>query len=287
MSPFTIEVWDAGRVRVNAAFADVLRRNGLTTFDAFMNFTGGETARQIGPRVTAKIALADGDDSRNFFIKRHGRAKLRDWIKPLLRLGRPILGARNEWDAILRFHAAGVPTMTPVAMGEFRGRSFLVTQSLEGCHNLLELVRETAVGQTFLSAEPVIAAGRQECLPHVTGLSRLIGEVARIARTMHRAGLHHQDFYLNHMLLPDGATSPHVRVIDLGRARQKRRLASRWIVKDLAQLDFSARSLSCRDRLRFLRAYLGRPLRRDDKRLIRRIWFKSQHIARHTARHRL
>ena len=35
------------------------------------------------------------------------------------------------------------------------------------------------------------------------------------------------------------------------------RLARRWIVKDLAQLNYSASGVSASDRLRFLTAYLG------------------------------
>ncbi|MGE5194362.1 MAG: lipopolysaccharide core heptose(I) kinase RfaP, partial [Deltaproteobacteria bacterium] len=74
---------------------------------------------------------------------------------------------------------------------------------------------------------------------------------------------------------------------DLGRARQRARLSRRWIIKDLAQLDFSARRLSCRDRLRFLRLYLGRPFRPADRWLVRQIMMKSSWIAAHTAKNNL
>jgi hypothetical protein len=101
--------------------------------------------------------------------------------------------------------------------------------------------------------------------------------------------LHHQDLYLNHVLwcgeLVDG--EPDLRIIDLGRVRQTRQLSARWIVKDLSQLDFSARRLPCRERLRFLRIYLGRRLTRGDRRLIQRIAWKSSRIARHTRKHGL
>jgi heptose I phosphotransferase len=193
-------------------------------------------------------------------------------LKPLFRLTLPMLGARHEWDAILRFGAAGIATMTPVAYGRRDGRSFVVTAALDGCTKLSDLARESLGG-------PNHAQLRRE----------MIAAVAGIARSMHAAGMHHQDFYLAHLLLRKGAESdePRVYVIDLGRARAVRKLAGRWIVKDLAQLDYSAGLLSRSERMRFLRAYLGRRLDAGDGRLIRRISRKSAAIARHSTRNRL
>jgi heptose I phosphotransferase len=104
---------------------------------------------------------------------------------------------------------------------------------------------------------------------------------------MHDCGLHHQDFYLNHLLCRGEPAELDIRVIDLGRARHRSRLSRRWIIKDLAQLDYSARKLSCSDRLRFLRLYLGRPFRPADRWLIRQVMLKSWLIAGHTARNNL
>jgi hypothetical protein len=77
-------------------------------------------------------------------------------------------------------------------------------------------------------------------------------------------------------------------VIDLGRVRAHGPwFARRWIVKDLAQLSFSAKDARLTERLRFLREYLGRKLEPGDRRLIRGILKKSERIARHTAKHGL
>ena len=107
------------------------------------------------------------------------------------------------------------------------------------------------------------------------------------ARRMHGRGAHHQDFYLNHILWCGEPEHLDLRVIDLGRVGFARRLSRRWIVKDLAQLDYSARGLSCTDRLRFLRLYLGRRFTSADRWLVRRIMWKSRQIAAHTEKHRL
>src|SRR5207302_3373436 len=100
-------------------------------------------------------------------------------------------------------------------------------------------------------------------------------------------GLFHQDFYLNHLLCCGDPARLDVRVIDLGRVRWRPKPSWRSIGKDLAQLDFSARRLSCADRLRFLRLYLGRPFRPADRWLVRWIVRKSNHIAAHTAKNGL
>jgi hypothetical protein len=111
--------------------------------------------------------------------------------------------------------------------------------------------------------------------------------LARLARRMHDLGAHHQDFYLNHILWCGDPSEFEFHIIDLGRVGFSANLAERWIRKDLAQLDYSARDLSCADRLRFLRMYLGRPFTRADRVLVRLIAIKSRRIASHTRKHKL
>lgn len=269
-----IEAWDHGRMLVNPAFSEVLRANGLTTAAAILDWNAGETVRHIGARKTTRIALEGPDGPESFYLKRHGPPRWKDRIVPLLRFSPPILGAKNEWDAIQSFVAAGIPTMTPVAFGSLGSHSFLITQALRARCNLLEWAEQNGLGDASRADSADVTLTVRELVPRVAG----------IARRMHDAGLHHQDFYLNHMLLCD---AEDIRVIDLGRVRKHRRLSQRWIIKDLAQLDFSARSLSCRDRVRFLRLYLGRRLNRQDRSMIRQIVFKSSRIAAHTAKHGL
>jgi heptose I phosphotransferase len=212
--------------------------------------------------------MIDGSEERVFYIKRHVRSSWKEYLKPLLRLTWPILGARPEWNAILRFRESKIPTMTPVALGESGEKSFLITEGLENCTKLSQL--------TGCSGQALSNTGQRRII---------LGEVARIARAMHQAGLHHQDFYLGHLM--QLRTEPdRIYVIDLGRARYQKKLSLRWIVKDLAQLDYSAEASSL-ERLRFLREYLGRPLVRTDKRLIRLISAKRRSIARHSAKNRL
>ena len=274
MKRFEYEDWDSGRLRVNRQFVSVLRANGLTSFQSLMEFQGGSIAKNVRPdRVTTRFVLTDQcGREQAFYIKRHDPPSWKEYVKPLLRLTWPIIGARNEWNAIIRFHQAGIRTMTPVAFGQHAAHSFVVTQAIEGCRKLSDWAGE------HLSAPPR-SFNRQT--------RELIDSVADVTRWMHNVGLHHQDFYLCHLLVPETNGRRDVIVIDLGRARFQRRLSRRWIVKDLAQLNYSAPRCSRSERCRFLRSYLGRRFRVKDRRLIRKILRKSQRIARHSEKNRL
>ncbi len=267
MKSFAFDQWDGGRLTVNREFSPILRWHRLDTFDALMNYTGGRPEKSaLRERTTTRLELADANGgAQTMYLKRHERPPLKERLKPLFRLQWPILGARNEWEAILRFHANGIATMVPVAVGESSGRSFLLTAGIEGCRKLTE----------WAAAGPA------------TSMRALVAAVADTARAIHAAGMHHQDFYLTHLMAPiQGAPAP-VHVLDLGRVRYAPRLSQRWIVKDLAQLHYSATRATASDRLRFLTGYLGRPIRKDDVALIRRVIRKSRAIARHSRKNGL
>jgi len=283
LKSFAFERWDHDRLVVNSSAAAILRSNRLTTFRALMDYQGGTNAKNVlRERTTTRIVLTDETGREQpFYIKRHRPPPWKEYVKPWLRLTRPILGARNEWEAILRFHAASIRTMIPIALGECRRHSFLVTASIEGCEKLSHWMDDHLIDGPRLD--------RSQIIP-------LLVDVAQITRRMHAAGLHHQDFYLTHLLLPDEPDRPAeedeesrtgIHVIDLGRARYRKRLSRRWIVKDLAQLNYSARLLTHSDRRRFLELYLGRPLTPADRPFVRRIVRKSVAIARHSRRNRL
>ena len=270
---FTLEHWDNGRLQANREFSALLQHNGLTTFDDIDRLPLGTIARQVGPRVTARLDLIDPQTGqpRGFFIKKHGSYSLWEWMKPLFRLTRPILGARNEWEAMLSFHRIGIPTMLPVALGESASGSFVLTEALESRQRVDHWLEQnaTAGGETVVERRQLIAA------------------IAQLARRLHHAGLHHQDFYLCHFLMAADGPVDDLRVIDLGRVDRHGSLGTRWVVKDLAQLHYSAGRLSRSDRVRFLQHYLGRRLSRADRGLIRRIEGKRHAIRRHSERNGL
>ena len=207
-----------------------------------------------------------------FYLKRHSRPPWKEYVKPLLRFTVPILGARNEWNAIHAFRLAGIRTMTPVAVGESGSRSFLLTEGLVGFQSLAKLEERISKGSVRLDE---------------TARQQIIQNVADTAARMHASRLHHQDFYFHHLLVPDREPQKELVVIDLGRVRQLARLGNRWRVKDLGQLLYSARHRPVREQMSFLSRYLGHPPRRTDRGLIRRIQRKAASIARHSEKNSL
>ena len=99
--------------------------------------------------------------------------------------------------------------------------------------------------------------------PVTRGLARhdFARRLGRFVAAFHGTGLCHRDLYLCHIFAAVDAEcrTPRFAVIDLARTHRPRILRQRWLVKDLAQMDFSARQAgaSRSDRLRVLCAYLG------------------------------
>ncbi len=270
---FSFEHWERSRLRVNTDFAPVLAEHGLTTFDAVMELAGGQAAKQAqrGRTTTRHVLPFEGRDHA-FYLKRQRPPTLKAYLKSFLRLRRPVVDARGEWDAMIHFQREGIPTMTPVAVGRQGRYSFVLTEALDGFEKLSDWMNDRL-------DDPRSA--------HHRDVRAIAAALGRLTRTMHGANLHHQDFYIGHLLLPVNGDPDGIHVIDLGRARRCACLAERWIVKDLAQLNYSAHLIHRTDRVRFLRAYFGRPLEPRDKPLIRKVLTKSHAIARHTKKHGL
>ncbi len=220
----------------------------------------GDVFRELEARRTLRTEV----EGRAYFVKIHRGVGWFEIVENLMRGRTPVLGARNEYEAIRHLEEVGVATMRAVAFGE-RGanpatrQSFLVTEALEPTLALDEHCRawrKTPPGARWRHA--------------------MIAHVADIARRMHASGMNHRDFYLVHFLLHlDPAPTPEnlrISLIDLHRAQIRANTPRRWRDKDLAALHFASleAGLTDRDRLRFARSYFGRPLRavlRDEARL--------------------
>jgi heptose I phosphotransferase len=247
---------------------------GSDPFEAVMSLEGDVFKSRQG-RSTFRFEL----DGRPYFAKLHRGIGWRILLRYLAQLRWPVVSARSEWRALQRLPQIGVPTMKLVAYGErgwnpARRQSFIVTEALEPTVNLEDHCRPWR--------------GRPPAPSHKRAL---IAEVARIARQIHEHGLNHRDFYLCHLLLQlaaDGAPPPGpptLYLIDLHRVQQRRRLPWRWRMKDIAGLYFSSRpaGLTRTDRVRFMTAYTGRPLRetlRCDGAFWRRVARKAEAFQR-------
>ncbi len=206
----------------------------------------------LGGRERWRWLLEVGGASRTFYLKRYRRS---DWRAQWDRLWRQTFGHSRGWweyEVSRRLEAAHVPAPAPIAFaeemfGQLERSSAVVMAGVAG--DAFERRWQTALG----SAAP-ITRGR---LRH-----DLTRRLARFIAAFHGTGICHRDLYLSHVFVEwdeHCQQPPRFTLIDLARAHRPRWRPRRWLLKDLAQLDYSARQLgaSRSDRLRFLLHYLG------------------------------
>lgn len=263
---------------IDDRYRDVLKRGGLESFADFMSFAGGDVVKRLPSRTITRVEFASATGPRRYFLKRHtGAVRWRDRVRALCSGFSPSWG-RKEWEVIRAFDQCGIPTMTSVAAGERRSRhgfeSFVMTEELAGFRSLEALVPSRY-------APPLDRAALAE-------KRAMILRVADLTRRLHGAGFNHRDWYLCHIFArreDDGTWQ--LRVLDLQRVDRRRWLRHRWLVKDLAALNYSAPRgvVTAGDRARFLKAYLddARALR-EHRALVRAIVRKTARIRRHDAR---
>jgi len=256
-------------------FRELLQQNGLQNLSDFMTFSGGRVLKSLPARTILKLELPWREGTKTFFLKRHrGRIRPGEIIRAFFS-GFSRSWGRKEWEAIQAFREHGIPTLTAVAAGEkvsgWMQESFLMTEELEGFQNL----------ELFLKKEFHPPLSREQ----IREKRLLIQAVARIARTMHDAGFNHRDFYCCHLFIRVSAIEGReLRVLDLQRVDRRRWFRSRWIMKDLAALNYSApfSVITKTDRLRFLCSYLEgsvEPVRLRS--LIRQVAHKTERIGKH------
>jgi hypothetical protein len=194
----------------------------------------------------------------------------------------------------------GIASMHVMAFGQKRcswgcWESFLLTEEVASAVPLDAFLRQRfgryPVPETAGNAGPPAApqgagtCGRPSAEANGTRqLRTLVEQVADLARRFHGLGYNHRDFYCCHVLVREPQPGQFVlHLIDLQRMQRRRYWRRRWVIKDLAQLSYSAprEVVSRTDRLRFLKRYLGvQRLGPRERRWARRILAKHARIAR-------
>ncbi len=222
----------------------------------------------------------DGVDGGILYVKRYERMQLREQLDRIRR--QALRHSRAWWE----YRQAGelarqfVPAVRAIAVVEEMGTVWEARSAV---------VFERAAGDAFDRVWPQVCV--QEA-PVTRGAARheLTRQLARLVSAFHQTGLCHRDLYLCHVFVDldsDARRPPRFTLIDLARTHRPRLRRQRWILKDLSQLDASARQIAATrtDRLRFLVAYLG--LEPGAPRVgwyARRIVRKSDRIRRRIAR---
>ena len=218
------------------------------------------------------------------YVKRYHRVGWRAQFDRWWRQSFSLSRAAWEYRQCSQLREANIGAPPGVAFAEecrlgFERRSFLALASVRG--------------DAFDRAWP---AADQRRAPVTRGAARhdVVRRLARFIAAFHQSGRCHRDLYLCHVFveLDEAAQAPpQFSLIDLARVHFPRLRRKRWVLKDLGQLDASARQIGATraDRLRFLAAYLGleprAPMLRDYARAtLRRSNRILQQIARRAAR---
>lgn len=226
---------------------------GQDPFAEIQNLTG-KVYRELEARRTLRFQFS----GRSYFIKIHFGVGWYEIIENLIRLRLPVLGARNEYQAILKCQQIGVKTMSIAGFG-MRGsnpatqHSFIITDDLINTISLEDL-----------------SANWKEKKPNWKLKFQLLKQLADISHKLHHNGINHRDYYICHFLLDIShgiesidVENLHIFLIDLHRSQIRNKVPERWLVKDLGSLYYSAMNigLNRHDFLRFIKQYSNASLK--------------------------
>jgi hypothetical protein len=268
-----------GRIWVDREYEAEFQRLGLVNFDAVMSHAQGRLVRTLPDRENWRLEFASQGRRRVLFLKKHRSRSALMRLCSWLSLGSRTPG-RTEAENVAALQAAGIESMRVVAFGEQvragAAESFFMTEELHGFTQLDHFLRQRFV--------PAAERTRGE-----NDLAVLATAVADVAQRFHAAGFNHRDFYCCHLFIQESSGGRFaVRLIDLQRVERRRCLRRRWIVKDLAQLAYSAprERVTATVRMRFIKRYLGvERLTPADKRFVRRILRRQQAMQRRLGAH--
>ncbi len=204
----------------------------------------GDVYRELENRRTQRIVL----DGKGYFLKQHFGVGWKEIFKNLLQLRLPVVSAKNEWQALRHLQRLGIPVAKIAGYG-CQGLNPATRQSFILTHELPPHISLEDFCRNWKTTPPDFQLKQ-----------KLLKEVARIARVLHKNGINHRDFYICHLLLEPSSLQedcPLLFVMDLHRAQLRPTVPERWIIKDLAGLYFSSRDigLTKRDLLRFMQEY--------------------------------
>ncbi len=203
----------------------------------------------LGLRERWRWEMSDGTV---FYVKRYLGATFREQTDRVTRQSPMHSRGWWEYEQSRRLRESSIPAVRAVAAAElmsgpFERRSVVVFETVRG--DAFDRVWRRLAG----SGSPLVRGAARH------GIAR---SLARLVSAFHSGGDCHRDLYLCHVftdLEQPASAVPAFTLIDLARTFRPRVRRMRWMIKDLSQLDVSARQIGMHrtDRLRFLTAYLG------------------------------
>jgi len=243
--------WHSPFLTVHPAYAGLLQAAGLSCVEDFLALPGtvvsGHPDRQV-----SRVTLGSGPEAVTAFLKQEHRVPWKERLLSALSGFGPASKSVREALTLQSLPAGAAAVPEWIAAGEAAdGRAVLLLRELPGAIDL----------RRFLDGHRTAPLAWRRRFTR-----RLAGALARL----HARGFAHGDLYANHVLLvPESDT---IHLVDWQRCFSRRppSLRQRW--GDLAALaaTLAPELASPRERLVFLRAYLGQSGHVDDPGTMRR-----------------
>jgi len=267
----------SGSITVNTRYHQLLQKAGLPFDDRIFTLAAGSELHKpnLKGRFRYRFEIRDHDSRPLWlYLKRTRRPSLADQIR---RMGSGTLRHSSCWHEryiIKKLSALRIAVPLVVAYGE---------KMLGPYERASVMITEGIVGQSLERFVPKYFP-RGVTNHQLRERREWIRELATVIRRLHAAGYCHRDLYFSHVFISFNRNrQPVFYLIDLGRCFKMLFRRQRWIVKDLAALEYSSRNfISATDRLRFMIKYLGvSRLDTRGKKLIRKVIAKADRIALH------
>jgi heptosyltransferase-2 len=254
---------------VRCDFTDCFKRLGLEKMDDIFSFSKGKNLTKDNLADFRQRIMFDTDSPKaTLFLKRYQNIpKLKQKMNWLTRR-RKISMMDCDRQPAEDLQKLGINTPQTIAYGQqwqglFENRSFIITEKIPASASLEEKLPDYFLHQR----------------------KNFIRNLAAFIRKFHKTGYRHRDLYLCHIFCN---SQSQFTLIDLNRAFKPRFFSERYLIKDLAQLYYSAPggTFTKSDRLRFFLAYLQKGnLSKKDKIFIKKVKSKAQKIAKHDRKH--
>ncbi|GEM_PF-671370 len=241
-------------ILINSDYQDLLTQQNLKNFDLIWNLQGGDTFKKIPDRSVTRLDFEHNGNVKTFYLKRHNPERFGNGYRYFVSFVQDRLSQGiQELYNIVEFRDHGLATVIPVAAG---------AKKIGNCSSISFLITEDF--SPFISLEWIIlnqpdffngSQGRQR-------KQNLLETIGGFARKMHNAGLNHKDFNATHILLYYGEQNlgkPLIGLFDLQRVGRKNLLSFRWIIKSLAEINYTLpdKHFSDNDRRQLFIAYKG------------------------------
>jgi hypothetical protein len=262
---------------VDTAYKTAFEETGLTSIDAVFSFAAGKSlVKNNLAAFRSRLQFEIKSPAVTLFLKRYDKPpilmQLRNWVSQRSRKSWGFL----EFESANELAEAGINTLKIISYGQrwgrlFEKRSFVITEKIPNAKSLERKLPDCFNGPATVE--------------NLKQRKNFITQLADFIKKFHRKNYRHRDLYFSHIFYSDDGK---FYLIDLARVFKPLFFQQRFLIKDIAQIHYSApaKHFSNTDRLRFYLRYTGhKKLTTKDKIFIHQVINKAERMTRHSKKH--